>query len=149
MKTETYMQKEQRSLQRLINFRLPRWYMTIGIMVCIITLLLMIFRTSLFGEESLIIKDALQKSLLIGMLIISITQDREEDEMTVQLRMQSYAWAFITGVFYALIMPYVEFGVSSVVNANNEVFKNLGDFQILVFMLLVQLMCYHVLKRYR
>ena len=80
---------------------------------------------------------------------MSITRDREEDEMTIQLRMQSYAWAFITGVIYALIMPYVQFGVSSVVNNDNETLDNLGDFQVLLFMLLVQLMCYHVLKRYR
>ena len=149
METETYMQKEQRALQKLINFRLPRRFMTIGIIICAVTLLLMFFRETLFGEESLVIRDALQKSLLIGMLMISITRDSVEDEMIVQLRMQSYAWAFITGVIYALIMPYVEFGVSSVVNVDNETFKNLGDFQVLLFMLLVQLMCYHVLKRYR
>ncbi len=149
METECYMQKEQRTLQKLINFRLPRRFMTIGIVICVATLLLMVFRKTLFGEESLLIRDVLQKSLLIGMLIMSITRDREEDEMTIQLRMQSYAWAFITGVIYALIMPYVEFGVSSVVNNDNETLKNLGDFQVLLFMLLVQLMCYHVLKRYR
>ncbi|WP_422103772.1 hypothetical protein [Winogradskyella sp.] len=149
MKTETYMQKEQRALLKLINFRLPRRFMTIGIIICVATILLMVFRETLFGEESLVIRDTLQKSLLIGMLVMSITKDREEDEMTIQLRMQSYAWAFITGVIYALIMPYVEFGVSSVLNADNETFKNLGDFQVLLFMLLVQLMCYHVLKRYR
>ncbi|MEO1030829.1 MAG: hypothetical protein AAFX55_05465 [Bacteroidota bacterium] len=149
MKTETYMQKEQRALLKLINFRLPRRFMTIGIIICVTTILLMVFRETLFGEESLVIRDTLQKSLLIGMLVMSITKDREEDEMTIQLRMQSYAWAFITGVIYALIMPYVEFGVSSVLNADNDTFKNLGDFQVLLFMLLVQLMCYHVLKRYR
>ena len=149
MKTETYMQKERRMLQKLINYRLPRRFMTVGIFICAVSILLMFLRTTLFGEESLVIRDTLQKTLLIGMLIMSITKDREEDEMTIQLRMQSYAWAFITGVIYALIMPYVEFGVSSVVHGGNESFKNLGDFQVLLFMLLVQLMCYHVLKRYR
>ncbi|WP_299116369.1 hypothetical protein [uncultured Winogradskyella sp.] len=149
MNTESYMQKEQRALQKLINFRLPHRFMTIGIIICITTVFLMFLRETLFGEESLIIRDTLQKSLLIGMLIMSITRSREEDEMIVQLRMQSYAWAFITGVLYALIMPYVEFGVSSVVNGDNETFKNLGDFQVLLFMLMVQLMCYHVLKRHR
>jgi hypothetical protein len=78
-----------------------------------------------------------------------LTKDKEEDEMTTQLRMQSYAWAFITGVIYALVMPYVEFGVGSILNEGEETIGTLGDFRILVFMLLVQLMSYHVLKRYR
>ncbi len=65
------------------------------------------------------------------------------------MRAQSYALAFIIGVVYALVMPYVEFGVSNVVNDGGEAFKDLGDFQVLLFMLMIQLMFYHVLKRYR
>jgi hypothetical protein len=149
MKTESYMQKEQRALQKLINFRLPRQFMTVGLVLALSSIGLMFLRETLFGEESLLIRDALQRALLIGMLVMSITRDREEDEMTIQLRMQSYGWAFIMGVIYALIMPFVEFGVSSVVNGDGETFKSLGDFQVLLFMLMVQLMCYHVLKRYR
>ena len=149
MSDESFMQREQKSLQKLINFRLPRKFMTIGMMLTLGSITLMFLRTTFFGEDSETIKTALRSTLLIGMLIMSITRDREEDEMTIQLRMQSYAWAFITGVIYALVMPYVEFGVSSVLNADNEAFKNLGDFQVLLFMLLVQLMCYHILKRYR
>ncbi|WP_353778732.1 hypothetical protein [Winogradskyella sp. 3972H.M.0a.05] len=149
MNKESYMQREQRALQKLINFRLPRTFMTIGLLLAVVAVVFMFFRTTLFGEDSEIIKSSLQKVLLVGMLLMSISRDREEDEMTIQLRMQSYAWAFITGVIYALVMPYVEFGVSSVLNADNETFTNLGDFQVLVFMLLVQLMCYHTLKRYR
>ena len=90
-----------------------------------------------------------QKTLLIGMLLMSISKDKVEDEMTMTLRSQSYAIAFVIGVAYALIMPYVEFGVSNVVNSGGEVLKDLGDFQVLLFMLMIQLMFYHNLKRYR
>ena len=91
----------------------------------------------------------LQKALLIGMLLMSVSKDKEEDELTVKLRMMSYTWAFITGVVYALVMPYVELGVSNAVHSGGEVYKDLGDFQVLLFMLMVQLMSYHTLKRYR
>ena len=83
------------------------------------------------------------------MLVMSVSKDKIEDEMTISLRAQSYAIAFIVGVVYALIMPYVEFGVSNVVNSGGEVYKDLGDFQVLLFMLMIQLMFYHTLKRYR
>lgn len=149
MTTEQYMQKEQKALLRLIAFRLPKWFMTIGISISLVSILLMFFRETLFGEASNVIKEGLQKILLVGMLIMSLTKDNEEDEMTMQLRMNSYAWGFITGVLYALIMPFVEFGVGSVINGSSETYSNLGDYQVLLFMLLVQLMSYHVLKRFR
>ena len=48
--------------------------------------------------------------------------------MTIGLRAQSYAIAFIIGVLYTIIMPYVEFGVSKVLHSGGEAFKDLGDF---------------------
>lgn len=115
-------------MQKLINFRLLRQFMTIGLVLALSSIVLMFFRATLFGEASLLMRDTLQRALLVGMLIMSITRDREEDEMTIQFRMQSYGWAFVMGVIYALIMPFVEFGVSIVVNGDGEAFKSLGDF---------------------
>lgn len=94
------------------------------------------------------LKLLLQKTLLIGMLIMSVSKDKEEDEMIISLRSQSYAIAFVIGVLYSLVMPYVEFGVDNVVDNVSE-FKNLGDFQVLLFMLMIQLMFFHNFKRYR
>lgn len=83
------------------------------------------------------------------MLILSISKDKVEDEMTIVLRAQSFAIAFVIGVMYALIMHYIDYGVSSALKPEAQVFKNLGDFQVLLFMLMIQLMFYHNLKRYR
>jgi hypothetical protein len=80
---------------------------------------------------------------------MSVSKDKVEDEMTIRLRAQSYAIAFVIGVIYALVMPYIEFGVSNVVHCGGEAFKDLGDFEVLLFMLMIQLMIYHNLKRYR
>ena len=95
------------------------------------------------------LKLLLQKTLLVGMLIMSVSKDKVEDEMTMSLRAQSYATAFIVGVIYALVMPYLEYGVSNLVHSGGEAFKSLGDFQVLLFMLMIQLMFYHFLKRNR
>ena len=83
---------------------------------------------------------------IIGLLCISLSRDKEEDEMTIALRAQSYAIAFIVGVLYAVIMPYVEFGVSNIVADEAQAYKELGDFQLLSFMFLVQLGFYYTLK---
>jgi hypothetical protein len=149
MSKEKFINCERKRFERLIIFRLPHKFMIIGVVIVLISIVGMFVRTFALEADSEWLKQILQKTLLIGMLIMSISKDKIEDEMTVQLRSQSYMIAFIVGVIYALVMPYVEFGVSNIVNNGGEVYKDLGDFQVLLFMLMIQLMFYHNLKRYR
>jgi hypothetical protein len=149
MNTKKIMDCERKRFEKIINFRLPHKFMTIGIAVAALSIIMMFVRAFVMEGDTEWLKVLLQKSLLVGMLLMSISKDKEEDEMTITLRSQSYAIAFVIGVVYALVMPYVEFGVSNVVNSGGEVLKDLGDFQVLLFMLLIQLMFYHNLKRYR
>ncbi|WP_152487230.1 hypothetical protein [Winogradskyella psychrotolerans] len=123
--------------------------MMIGLAIALLSIVGMFVRAFVMEDDTEWMKLLLQKILLIGMLVMSLSKDKVEDEMTIALRAQSYAIAFVIGVVYALVMPYVEFGVSNMVNSGGENFKNLGDFQMLLFMLMIQLMFYHNLKRYR
>lgn len=149
MSSGKIMDCERNRLQKIISFRLPQSFYKIGMAVAGLAIVMMFVRAFAMEGETEWLKLLLQKVLLVGMLLMSVSRDKEEDELTIKLRMQSYAWAFIVGVVYALVMPYVEFGVDSALNSGTEEFKNLGDFQVLLFMLMVQLMSYHTLKRYR
>ena len=149
MKTEKIVECERQRFNKSINFRLPHKFMTIGIAIVAVSIITMFVRAFLMEGDSEWLKLLCQKALLIGMLIMSVSKDKVEDEMTTTLRSQSYAIAFVIGVVYALVMPYVEFGVSNVVNSGGEALKDLGDFQVLLFMLMIQLLFYHNLKRYR
>jgi len=149
MNTEKLIDCERNRLLKITKFRLPHRFMIIGIVVTLISIIMMFVRASVIDGDTEWLKLLLQKTLLIGMLLMSVSKDKIEDEMTISLRAQSYAIAFIVGVVYALVMPYVEFGVSNVVHSGGEVYKDLGDFQVLLFMLMIQLMFYHTLKRYR
>ncbi|MFT5217106.1 MAG: hypothetical protein ACI83H_002239 [Glaciecola sp.] len=149
MNREKIVNCERGRFDKLINFRLPHIFMTIGIAIVALSIIMMFVRAFAMEGETEWLKHLLQKTLLIGMLLMSISKDKQEDEMTITLRAQSYAIAFVIGVVYALIMPYVELGVSNVVHSGGEAYKDLGDFQVLLFMLMIQLMFYHNLKRYR
>ncbi|WP_339754557.1 hypothetical protein [uncultured Winogradskyella sp.] len=149
MKTEKFIECERNKFQKLINIRLPHRFMLVGITIALLSIVMMFVRAFAMVGDTLWLKLLLQKTVLIGMLILSLSKDKIEDEMTISLRAQSYAIAFVIGVLYALIMPYVEFGVSNAVHSGGESFKDLGDFQVLLFMLIIQLMFYHNLKRYR
>ncbi len=149
MNTRKHIECEQKRFGKLINFRLPSKFMNVGITIATLSIVLMFVRAYALEGETVWLKLLLQKTLLVGLLIMSISKDQEEDEMTIALRSQSYAIALVIGVVYALIMPYVEFGVESVVKSNASELKNLGDFQVLLFMLMIQLLFFHNLKRFR
>jgi hypothetical protein len=149
MNTEKFVECERNRFQKLISFRLSHRFITVGIAIALLSIVMMFVRAFAMEGDTLWLKLVLQKTLLVGMLIMSLSKDKIEDEMTVSLRAQSYAIAFVIGVIYALVMPYVEFGVSNAVHSGGEAFKDLGDFQVLLFMLMIQLMFYHNLKRFR
>jgi len=149
MNTEKLIECEQKRFGKLINFRLHSKFMNVGIAIAAMSIVLMVVRAYVIEGDSNWLKLLLQKALLIGLLVMSISKDKEEDEMTISLRSQSYAIAFVIGVVYALLMPYVEFGVGSVVKSTASELKNLGDFQVLLFMLMIQLLFFHNLKRFR
>ncbi len=149
MTTKKIIDCERNRFYKLINFRLPHKFMGIGIAIVLISIIAMFIRAFAMEGDTEWLKTISKQGLLVGMLLMSIAKDKEEDEMTVTLRSQSYAIAFVLAVLYALVLPYVEFGVSNVVHSGGEAFKELGDFQVLTFMLMIQLMFYHNLIRYR
>ena len=140
---------EAKGLNKLIHFRLPYYFYKLGMAIAGISITMMFLRAFLMGEDTEWLKLVLQKTLLVGLLFISVAREKEEDELIIKLRSQSYTYAFMVGVVYALIMPYVEYGVSNALKPEGEAFHDVGDFQLLLFMLMVQLLCYHTLKRMR
>lgn len=149
MNTKKIKEWHPRSFGKIINFRLPHKFMAIGGAIAALSMVMMFVRDFVMEGDTEWLKALLLKSLLIGMLLISISKDNEEDEMTMTLRSQSYAIAFVIGVIFAFVIPYVKFGVSNVVHSGGEAFKDLGGFQVLLIMLVIQLMFYHNLKRFR
>ncbi|MFL0352331.1 hypothetical protein [Xanthomarina sp. GH4-25] len=149
MEKKNFIDCERKQFTKLLKFRLPNTFMFVGITIAALSIVSMFVNAFVLEGDNHWLKLLSQKTLLIGMLIMSISKDKIEDEMTIQLRSQSYMIAFIVGVIYAMFMPYVEFGVSNMVHNGGENYKDLGDFQVLLFMLMIQLMFYHNLKRYR
>ncbi|ARV08853.1 hypothetical protein BTO05_04070 [Winogradskyella sp. PC-19] len=148
MNKKSFVECERNRIKKLLDFRLPTSFKWIGV-ILLITAFTLFFVRKQFPEQAELIRSIGRTIFIIGLLCISLARDREDDEMIVALRAQSYAIAFILGVLYAIIMPYIEFGVSNIVHSGGESYKELGDFQLLSFMLLIQLGFYHTLKRYR
>lgn len=145
MNKKSFVECERHRIQKVLDFRLPNSFKWVGALLLVAAFVLFFVKTQ-FPEQADVLKGIGRTIFVIGLLCISLARDKEEDEMTVALRAQSYTIAFILGALYAIVMPYIEFGVSNIVHSGGEAYKELGDFQLLSFMFLVQLGFYHTLK---
>ena len=83
---------------------LPHWMKYIGLMWAILSVILPIIFDFMFdGKNSLGIQSA-----NIGLLIICFSKDRDEDEMTNNLRLKSFYKSSILGFAFIMIMDFVE-----------------------------------------
>ncbi|MCF6280386.1 MAG: hypothetical protein L3J14_08575 [Flavobacteriaceae bacterium] len=146
MKTEQILDCERNRLNKISSFRLPYSFKKTGIVVFTLSFIALMSKIFI-SDDTEMISEISKKGLLIGMLLISISKDKLEDELTVKLRAQSYTVAFIVGVIYTIVMPYVDYLVSNSINAESEKLKDLGDFQILFFILMIQLAFYYAFKK--
>lgn len=145
MNKKSFVECERNRIQKVLDFRLPNSFKWVGVILLVGAFVLFFLRMQFPGQAE-VLRNIGRKVFIVGLLCISLARDKEEDEMTVALKAQSYAIAFILGVIYALVMPYVEYGVSNIVHSGGETYKELGDFQLLSFMFLVQLGFYYTLK---
>ncbi|WP_431136724.1 hypothetical protein [Psychroserpens mesophilus] len=138
---------ERTKIERWSKFQLSNAWKIKGV---IISVLIFIFLISLkfIDNEPLWAKEVLKRLLIVGFLIISLSKDREEDEMIASLRAKSYALAFVFGVLYALIQPGIEHILHTYVYEPNPS-NTFSYFEILFFMLLIQIMFFEILKRNR
>ena len=146
MNVEKILECEREQLQK-INF-LPYLFKKIGFGLLIISLISVVSLTFL-DNSSVLIKNISKSVLLISLLLISISMEKNEDEYTMQLRARSYVLAFIFGIVYAILQPYINYVVALILKKESADFEELSSFVIIWFMLFIQLGFYYTLRRTR
>ncbi|RMA64426.1 hypothetical protein [Ulvibacter antarcticus] len=146
MKQTKDCNRDELKINRLLRFRLPNVYKKIGWVLFFITFAT-ILSTKFFEGDLEVLKIVLRKIMLVTLLIVVLSKEKIEDEMITNFRAKSFSVAFIVGVFYVLLQPVVNFIVALILSEDKPIFENLGDFQILWFMLIVYLTVFWVLKR--
>ncbi|CAI8364573.1 MAG: Uncharacterised protein [Polaribacter sp. SA4-10] len=126
------------------KFQLQSQYKKIGLIVALGSFVFMI--AIKYIDNPVWLKSFLHGVLLIGLLLISVSKEKIEDEYIDSLRSQSYRLAFILSIVYALVQPIVNFVVAYVLN-QDDVIKSFSYFQVLFFMLIVQLLYFWKLKK--
>jgi hypothetical protein len=94
-----------------------------------------------------IIKSILKKTALFGLLIVIISKEKIEDELVENLRAKAFSFSFIIGVVYVLVQPLINYLFFIILKPQKANYEDLGDFQILWFLLIVYLTAFWFLKR--
>lgn len=139
-----FCESERKRMDKLNNFQLPNQYKRIGWYFVLFIFMLMIAKK--FIDEPTWVKPILKNAMILGFLVISLAKEKIEDELIVKLRAQSYRLAFVLGVIYSLVQPYIEYGVDYLFNTN-DASMGFSYFQTLIFMLVVQIGFFEQFKR--
>ncbi len=145
MNVKSIMECERKSLEKMKRYQLSNKFKKIGFGIVIISL-----ATIIVNKLSMDIVDlnlTAKYGILFGLLIVSISKEKIEDELITNLRMQSYAFAFIAGVIITLTNPLFSYIANIIVEKQQDNFQGIGDWQVLWILLSVQVLYFEYLKR--
>ncbi|WP_160127944.1 hypothetical protein [Kordia antarctica] len=146
MTKEKSCDRDKKLFEKFKNFGLPYSFKKIGIAIILLSILtIIIAKTADFTNPTL--KFAMKRIMLIGLLVIALAREKIEDERILTMRGQAFSMAFIAGVVYTLIQPLVNYIADLFVKDDKGPLTDLGDFQILWFLLTMYLLFFYMLKR--
>lgn len=146
MNVKSFMECERKSLEKMKRYQLPNRFKKVGIGIVIISLAT--FFVNKFSIENIDLKLTAKYGILVGLLLVSISKEKIEDELITSLRMQSYTFAFIAGVIITLLTnPLFNYIANIISQKRQENFQEVGDWEILWILLSVQVFYFEFLKR--
>ncbi|AGC75409.1 hypothetical protein LX97_00107 [Nonlabens dokdonensis] len=86
---------------------LPVSFKWIGIGIAVLAILGLMLTAYKGGDDIVFFKDLLMHMILIGLFILVLSRDKNEDERTNQLRYRAFAFAFVLGSAMLLLLPFI------------------------------------------
>ncbi len=143
-----FMRAERRRYEKLRNLRLlPSLYKKIGLGLAILAFSILLI-TKASGIELGDLKFIVRSFMLFGLLLVTISKDAIEDELTLKLRGQAFIISFIFGVLYTIVRPFIDFSIGSIFNTGFDP-NGFSSFELILVMLMIQIMFYHLSKKMR
>ena len=142
MTQESSLDYHRKNIDKLKKYQLPHTAKRIGLIIACIAFVALFFT----------IKDTMPKSLakyslLMGLLIVSISKDKIEDELVKNLRMHSFTFAFIFAVIITILNPLFSYLANFVFTEQQEIFSGVGDWMVLWLLLSIQVFYFEHLKK--
>lgn len=146
---KSFCEAERERMDKLNQFQLPYFYKQLGIWFLLASLLFL-FIPFFLGILNPIFRNIGTNGMLISMLLIVLSRDRIEDELTNQLRLQSYKLAFLFGVIFTFIQPFINNAISTMIASDKIISTQTAEiFPTLLFFLSMQMLFFYSLKKSR
>ncbi len=142
MNAKSHVDRDRITLDKLRKLQLPNKLKVVGWIIFGLAFIAL-FLTTKDTTGKLIAKYA----LLVGLLIISISKEKIEDELVKNLRMHSFTFAFIFAVFIAITNPLASYMANFIFTEQQDPFDGIGDWMILWLLLSVQVFYFEYLKK--
>jgi len=144
MTLKSVLECERRSLERMKKYQLPIQFRKIGFAILIISFISLF--ANRFSINNLELKTVAKYGMLVGLLLTSLSKEKIEDELVRNLRLQSYAFAFIVGVIITLTNPFFSYITDIFIKGEKVSWYGVGDWQILWLLLSIQVFYFEFLK---
>jgi len=135
-------------INKITGFQLPNKYKIVGLVVFIVSMILSILLDIYLENDKYqdLFKRIAISTAVIGLLVISISKEKIEDELILKLRMQSYNYAVIGAVIVYLTMPFINLAI---VASFSSIPKMDGskDVSVLAALLTFQILAFRRLKK--
>ena len=136
-------------IDKFTGYQLPNKFKIVGLVLFITSILSIITSLKLYMLDikyhELFERIALSGSVL-GLLIISISREKIEDELIGKIRMQSYNYAVIVTVLIYLILPFIHFTIVSIFSSMPKI-EGSKDVSVLGVLLMSQIFTFRKLKK--
>jgi len=136
---------EAKNLDKLRRIQLPNGFKKVGVILVIVSFAVLVMNKLVFDNE--LLRSVLKHAILVGLLVISLSKEKIEDERIVNLRMRSFMFAFVIGVLFALLTPLLAYLIDLLLGNTPTTYDPVGDFIILWQLLSMQIISFEVFKR--
>ncbi|KEZ93016.1 hypothetical protein [Nonlabens ulvanivorans] len=127
---------------------LPASFLWIGIGVCVLSILTMTIVALQAGDHVLFFKELCMHFILVGLFMMTLAKDKNEDERIKRLRYRAFAFAFVLGTFTLLMMRIVVVTINSIKDELPQEWEyNQSFFFIISSYLFYYLMYFQIFKK--
>ena len=134
--------KARKENLHLLPNRFKKVGLTLIVLTFVVGIVLKLMSLDLLQTQKELYRMLTLSSVNLGLLIIALSKDSIEDEMTIAIRLKAMAWAFTWAVFYVILSPIIDLLLKDPIGV-------LTGQQVIMSMLFVYMIMYYLQKKSR
>lgn len=134
--------KARKENLHLLPNRFKKVGLTLIVLAFVVGIVLKLMSLDLLQTQKELYRMLTLSSVNLGLLIIALSKDSIEDEMTIAIRLKAMAWAFTWAVFYVILSPIIDLLFKDPIGV-------LTGQQVIMSMLFVYMIMYYLQKKSR